>query len=200
MVIAAASKSIRMRLAPGNACPRPKHGSQNHFKMVRYPELGGTMPLVYRLGSHTVSRLYCIQPKLVVPFRVAPNELDLINHRRSLHQTLGLQNTDKNHGAVRQHAPQGNVLSRKIIPGQIRLLHKKSLIFIPTGHFDATALTRRQGFRIDHGHNSRENQKQLIYQPKESSRLERKELRDLLKKKNQMMCEKDTEAPICVPL
>jgi len=83
-----------------------------------------------------VPRLYGIQPKLTVALRITTNELHFVNYGRGLQQAVWLQYANENHGAIRQHALQRNMLSGEIIPREIRSFYKEGLVFIPAGDFD----------------------------------------------------------------
>jgi len=102
-----------------------------------------------------VPRLYGIQPKLTVALRITTNELHFVNYGRGLQQAVWLQYANENHGAIRQHALQRNMLSGEIIPREIRSFYKEGLVFIPAGDFDATTLGLRQCIRTNHLDHSR---------------------------------------------
>src|SRR5208282_1294916 len=65
------------------------------------------------------------------------------------------------------------MLAGKIIPGEIRFFDKKSLVFIPTGDFDARRLRLRQGFRNNHKQ-LLEKGEHFFSQPSVSKKLKRK--------------------------
>jgi len=116
---------------------------RKNFKSGQSPEVEGKSPLIDGIKIAAVPRKDRIEPKLVMAVGITADEFNLIDNGRSLREPLGLQCADKDHSPIGQHALQGNVLTGKVVPGEIRLLDKKSLVFIPAGDFDAVGIRWR---------------------------------------------------------
>lgn len=80
-----------------------------------------------------------MQAKLVGPRAVIADELHLVGGGAGLLVGGGMEQPDENDSSLGEFMLQGDVSSREIISGQLRLFYKKHFIFIPAGNFNVVA-------------------------------------------------------------
>jgi|SRR5271165_1988691 len=121
-------------------------------KMGFGSEVEGNGSLIRAVGFVTVPRMKKIQTILMLAFQIAADIFDLICDGRRRMESRGLQHSEKDKGAVKQPAVQGNVFAYEIVTGEVSSLDEEILAFIPARDFNAISIGPEESFRSEHGH------------------------------------------------
>jgi hypothetical protein len=105
--------------------------------MVHCAEVGRNNQLIDCIADGVVARLRAAQAELVATFCARPDEFGSIRGGTGLLVVGGVQQTDKDHGALGEFVLKKYIFAVGIFPRNLGFFDEENLIFIPAGDFDA---------------------------------------------------------------